>query len=235
MNSWPSHQDIVVIQKDIGKLSKIRRIASEIVPLNIATLVWLAMVIFPSILSILGSVTESSVDMNYSMSGGLSNIMYSYWGVHGDVYYPTIVTIADFILGIASVTSPLTLLMWSLNLWLGLATFQFILGKSTKKRVYILAVVIILVYAIPALLMSLSSLIFGMVYLSIPLPFYPIIMLLVARFVHAPVPEDLHSDEMIQVPLSTRISSFFSRRKGVKESTTDLETDSIEDQEISDT
>ena len=233
MNSWPSHHDTKVIQKDQGKLSKIRSVFSKNVSINIATLVWVAIVIFPAVLGFSGMASEVSVTMNYSISGGLSNIIYNYWWIQGSGYYPVIVT--DFTFFIPSVASPQLLLMWSLNLWLGVTTLQYVLGKSTKKRVRILAIVIILIDAIQALLMSVSGLMFGMGFLSIPLPFYPITMLLVAKFVHAPVPKDPQSEEMIRVPIRTRISSIFSRRKSSEESTPISEPDLVEDSEISDT
>ena len=186
-NSWQSIDDDEVIQKESEKPSSSRKVLGMIFPINTATLVWVSMVIFPSIITISSQILgETSVTMNLWMSGGLPTIAYQYQWVRGGGYYPTI--FSDLTFGIASTISPQAVLIWSLNLWLGITTLQYVLGKATLKRVRILALVAFLISLIPALLVYINELMHGIGTITIPLPFYPIIMLLVAKFIHAPVP-----------------------------------------------
>jgi hypothetical protein len=233
-NSWPSIQGAEVIQKGQRRISKIREFVSKVIPINMATLVWLSIVIFPAVLTITSFVnSETVISINYLISGGLSVISYQYQWFTGGGFYPAISI--DLTLILASAIFYDSLLIWSFNLWLGVTTLQYILGKSTIKRVRVLALVSILFFAIPAVIMSTMSLFFGSELISLPLPFYPIIMLLVAKFVHAPTPKEPSSGEMIHVPLITRISSIFERGRSKKESPSDVEIVSEEDTEMTDT
>ncbi|TFH08827.1 MAG: hypothetical protein E4H14_05655 [Candidatus Thorarchaeota archaeon] len=233
-NLWPTIHSTELVQKESRRLSKVRRVFSKYVPINIATLVWVSGIIFPGIVTIANyMVSETQLSYSLGISGGLPTISYYYtWFTSGGSYHPSY--LSEFIFITASGISPIELLFWSLNLWLGVTTLQFILGKSTIKRVRILAIVAILMYAIPAIISFAILLAFGMGFLSIPLPFYPIIMLLVAKFVHAPTQKEPISGEMIHVPLKTRISSIFERGRSKKESPSDVEIVSEEDTEISD-
>jgi multisubunit Na+/H+ antiporter MnhF subunit len=216
-NSWPSFHHSESIQLKQGIPSKLRRILSEIVPINTATLVWMSMIVFPAVVSISNfTATETQVTYNISISGGLSLVTYEYtWFHFSGQFFPYINTM--FIYSLAGWASLTTSLFWILNLWLGVTTLRFILGKSTKKRVHMLATLTILIYAIPSFLMLMSSLLTGLGIYTIPLPFYPIIMVFVTRFVHPPSQREPITEDMIRIPLRTRVSSFFKRKQTSQE------------------
>ena len=222
-----------MIQKKSSVLSKLRRVVSKYAPINIATLVWMSIIIFPALLTI-SNYTQSETQVTYNlwMSGGLSSFTYQYiMTTLSGSYYPYLVSSLTF--SIVSGINVSGLLLWSLNLLLGVTTLRFITGKSTKKRVRRLAIVIILIYTIPSLMITVPTLLSGLGFYTIPLPFYPLMMLLVARFVKAPTEKQPSTEDLIHVPLRTRISSVFMRGKNDVE-ISDVESVPEEDTEISD-
>ncbi|MFW9844779.1 MAG: hypothetical protein ACFFEV_09400, partial [Candidatus Thorarchaeota archaeon] len=165
-------------------------------------------------------------------AGGLSEFYYSYTWVSFSGSGET-VGLMTVIFTTASWVYLGGILFWTLDMLLGIITLRFILGKSTKKRVYILVTLLVLIYAIPALISGIFSFISGFGYYLIPLPFIPLLMLLFSKFVHAPVQEEIATQEMIRVPLRTRISSIFMRGKN-NEKPMNSEIDYIEESEPSD-
>lgn len=229
-NSWTALHRSYTIQEEQGILSKLHKVLRETVPINTATLMWVSLVIFPAnLMYSSGGIPEVNNSMYLFVSGGLPIVSYQYSYIGGVIGNPYIQNY--FLFNIASAVSPVGLIMWIFSLLLGITTLQFILGKSTIKRVRVLAIVAILAYTIPSLVILVSSLLFGMGALAIPLPLYPITMLLVAKFIHAPVQKEQPSEEMIRVPLGTRISSILSRRRHNREGP---HLKKIEDEEISD-
>jgi len=190
----------------------------------------MALIVFPSVLTVRGlQISETQVYYDLVLSGGLGDFYYSYiWFRSPGQIYP--VLHASTTLSTATWISPVGALLWILNLWLGLTTLQFVLGKSTLKRVRIIAIASVLIYAIPSSILIAASLLSGMPYFTIPLPFYPLVMLLVAKFVKPPSQEGPITEEMIRIPLGVRISSIFKRGKRKQETSEDGEIENqVED------
>ncbi|RDE11383.1 MAG: hypothetical protein C4K48_11875 [Candidatus Thorarchaeota archaeon] len=220
-SSWPSLHSADELQQKQGGSSGLRGILNEIVPINTSILVWIILVIFPAVSNVyISFIPGTFLQYDFSTSGGLSAVTYYYAWINGvGQVYPSILT--DLHFSTASAASPTGLLFWTLNLWLGVTTLRYVLGKSTIRTVRILATIIVLINAIPAA----SVLMMGMGLYIIPLPFFPIAMLLVAKFTHAPDSAIPITEDMIRVPLRTRISSIFQRKDELHEVAEAADTD----------
>jgi len=229
-NSWPSPRIIEEVRQKKGIRSKIRRALMRVVPFNMATLVWVSMSVFPAVLTISNMIfAESQVSYNLWISGGLPTVSYQYlWFISSGQLYPLMDS--TFLFNMAAWTSLIGLLIWSLNLILGILTLRFVMGKSSMRRVRTLATILILFYLIPSVVITGASLLSGLGLYTIPLPFYPLAMLLVAKYASPPDQGQSTGEEMIRIPLTTRIASFFRRHKPSQETSNESETDSdVED------
>ena len=182
--------------------------------MDAATYVWVGMVVFPAFLAVVINSSENYYHISILMLGGLSTFVYDY-----SQYLP----IGNNPLSINSAFAFMTatnvflgLLIWIFNLVLGIATLRYIQGKATKKPVYILTALWILVTAI--LLIIIISMGFGYI---IPLPLYPILMLLFTKYMHAPNQTAIVTDETIHVPEETIESSIDIREIGAEENHSD--------------
>jgi hypothetical protein len=181
------------------------------------------MIVFPTMLQLGGLMfSERNVSYTLSISGGLSSVLYMYyWALPSGQVNPIIS--ADFYFMSAAWMTPWNLAIWVCNLWLGIVTLRFVNGKTTIKRVRALAAAIIVIDLIPSLLIMLLFSFWGPGMFIVPLPFFPIAMVLMARFVHPPVPQSFPSEEMIRIPLRLRISSIFRRGKNVQQTERDID------------
>jgi len=234
-NSWPLPKRDENAEKEQGIRNKIRRFQHENFPFDVATFTWIGLSILPAVFALtVDIVPEMHTLINFSFSGGLTDLYYSYnSNVFSGSAHPLIQT--SLILATAHSVSISALPIWSFNLLLAIITLRCILGKSTKKRVYSLVAISILIYTIPSVLFVIVSIISGMGYYPISLPIYPLLILVFTKYVHAPSQSEQGPGEMIQVPLRTRISSIFERGRSKKESPSEVEAVSEEDSEISDT
>jgi hypothetical protein len=212
-NSWPSVESGEELRNRQGIIIKLKALLKEVFPRNIPAFVWACMVIFPVSMTLSGLMfSDTHVSYYIQMISGISRTTYSYqWNLNTGDLYPSI--FSEFYFATSAWASLPQILVWLLNLWLGITTLRFINGYSTKRMVRLLASVIILIYVVADFLVTIVSLIWGGIYSAIPLPFYPIAMLLIAKFVHAPLPVAQSKEEMIHVPLGTNISSIFRREK----------------------
>lgn len=224
-NSWPAPLRNEEPEKEQGLLQKIRKLQRENIPMDAATYVWVGMVVFPAFLGVIIQSSQYHYHIDIQLLGGLSTFVYDY-----SQYLP----IGNNPLSINSAFGFMTathvligLLFWIFNLLLGVTTLRCILGKATKKPVYVLTALWILATVIPFII----TISIGVGYL-IPLPFYPILMLLFTKYMHAPTHYTLVSDETIDVFGETIESSSTIGERGVEENHSDSETESVEDSEI---
>jgi hypothetical protein len=213
-NSWHPPVFTDDIQKKPGILARTREIIGEWIPRDAVTGIFMSMVILPTFLSLyvlVGSTTE--IHNTIQLSGGLYFLTYDYREFGGSLYYP----VRFLTIGFETATWPSVLLLgqWIINLYLGLITIQYIQRKTSKRRLNISVLLVILFGVVPSLIVSLFGIIFPVMgSLLIALPFYPIMMLLLAKFVHI---QDASEKDLTKVPWRTRISSLFQRRSQDRE------------------
>ncbi len=188
-------------KEEEGTMKKLRNaIVTAVLP-NAATAVWIALIIMPAIFTVSNlNITEASVTYVLTLSGGLYVLQHDYMYIIGGGFYPTIYSYTYLIT--AGWMSISEILIWSLNLMIGITAFRFIQGEDTKKRVYILMILSFLIVAIPSILTI------GYAFRNIPLPIFQVFMFFVMKYVRVPT-----IDDRIKVPFRIRLSSMLSRRK----------------------
>ena len=226
-NSLPSNELAGELSNREGVLPRIREGLGKLFPRSVTTLIWICLVIFPtSLLLIVYIPSATETQLSLYLTGGLSSLSYYYISQPGpSPRYPVIHITTNFMT--ATWASFFTIAIWIVNLLVGIAAILFIRGKIRKWIFNRLVWIIFVILVIPNILMTLiTGLSFTNGYYNIPLPLYLIAMLLVAKFVHLPTESP---DEMIQVPVRTRLSSLF-HRSSQDEKNPDIEQmDSVED------
>ncbi len=223
-NSWPTFPREKPSEEKLGVIKRIRQFQKNNIPIDAATITWFSMAFLPLILNISWiEIPHIQSQMTLQLSGGLYFTTFTYgwvrYGSHPDYRSSLIFTIANTV-------SIAALLFWGICFLLGMTTLQYILGESTKKRVYTLIVIIIILTIVPSVLISVNSIIFGYPAYTYPVPLFPILMLLFTRFVSPPTYQEPSCPDVIEVPLRVRISSFFSREpKKQEESETEKQQD----------
>ncbi len=211
VNSWPTIVATDDSESKEGKAAQVRNIVGAWFPRNVATLIWICIAILPIALSFYPEYEMSYSQYMLNLAGGALFIQYSFASISGGGYYPTVMINTSF--EMAYWASPYTLGLWIGNLILGVVTLQYIQRETTRKRLYSATGIILLLSIIPTVFYTIINIAFATSgYLSIPLPLYPIAMLLLARFANPP---QVVTKDMIKVPLRTRIASIFQR--GTKE------------------
>jgi len=207
-NSWPS-TSVMKDEEEQVIVKRLRNIIARTVPLNAATVVWIALLTLPATLIVSNLfVTESQVTSIFILVGGLLSIQHDYWYIMVSGINPTIWSYFYLIIARWSTVSDLLVLI--LNLSIGITAFRFIQGEATKKRVYILIILSFLVYAISFVIMM------GRMTIGIPLPIFQIFMLFVMKYAQVPISDS--SGDTIRVPFSVRLASKLRGGKSSHES-----------------
>ncbi len=211
--------------------AKIRDVLRSWFPRNIASLIWICLIIFPLFTTFLiYAPSASEAQMYLRLYGGPSIFTYDYISVASPgLYYPYTHILATF--QTAAWATVIDVAIWIANLLLGILTINVIKGGVTKKRFNQIISVVLLIVVIPPIALTLIANLFGgsTGYFSIPLPFYLISMVLVARFGKLPAEAQ---EDIIKVPLRTRISSFIQRTNSEQQKDN---TEKSEERETSDT
>ncbi|MBN2228696.1 MAG: hypothetical protein JW779_03810 [Candidatus Thorarchaeota archaeon] len=218
--SWPTFRSNLVKVDTKNFKTKVEYEFRRIVPNNLATAIWIALFFVPTVLSLTNLLfSEEEVRYSISLFGSIFGIYHEYILIDfpGGGYYPVIYSTT--ILAVAYQIAIVAIILSSVNLWLGITAMRYIQGKSTKKRIYILVIVSILLSGLPVTLIGILSLLFGgwLGPLSIPIPVYQIFILLIAKHVKAPSPDSESSEVMIKVPLRTRLSMLLHKKPTIEE------------------
>jgi len=226
-NSFPSKEVAGERIKKEGLLPRIREVLGKLFPRSVTTLIWICLVIFPTYLILNVYVpSETETQLSLYLMGGLYSLSSDYISLPGpSIHYPVIRITTNFMTAVWA--SFFTIAVWIVNLLVGIAAILFIRGKIRKWIFDRLVWIVFVILVIPNILMTLiAGLSFASGYYNIPLPFYLIAMVLVAKYVHLPTES---SEEMIQVPFRTRLSSLL-HRSSQDEKNPDIEQmDNVED------
>ena len=123
-NSWSSQYTSKTPEESQKILSKIRRLQREMFPLDIATFVWIGMVIIPSFIGIMIHSSSNYYNMVISLGGGLPLVVYDYlWQLPINRSTPLIVSNFGFITTASIFMGGL--LIWIPNLLLGSIITRF--------------------------------------------------------------------------------------------------------------
>lgn len=216
-NSWLQSLDSADTSEQKEGSSRQRDTLRELIPARTPLIVWLSMILLPELLTIANLYfSQLSTTYFFEFTSELwSGSYYSQliWSVPG-----LFILNSSEILRIVATSSASS---WTLSVWfsllLGVTTLRFIRGKSTFKQVRILAAFLILLDILSDFVPLMISHVSITGYYLIPLPLFPIAMLIVAKLTHADVDKISTGDEMIHVPLRFRVLSKIKHKENSSE------------------
>ena len=200
-------------------LARMKEVLRDLIPINSATAIWIALILLPTNLHSSTSLSESGIQhFSLTLSSYPLLVQYRYDLVVYGISPDTDILYSILDISWLGISFPL-ILYWSFNVWLGVSVLRLFQGHSSRKLVAILATVSILVSSIPDILLLSSLLSLGGLagYSAIPLPLYQILCLLIAR--RAKVPDEVlelveePSEDSIDVPLTVRVLSWFRKTR----------------------
>ncbi len=205
------------------KFAKMRDTLGEWFPGNISTLIWMCMTFIPAFITIYLQSIETSIQYGYHILGGIYFIYYDYRYFTSGFGSSTFSTLY---VELGSGTSLYGQILWIANVILGIFTLQYIRKEIPRKRFNTAIGIVLLINIIPPIFYTFMANAFVSTgFFQIPLPIFPVIMLLLAKFAHMP---EGYSEDMIEVPLRTRISSFFQRDSSEEEQSDIMESGVME-------